>query len=56
MPGSRKQETISQRAKFTAKARELGCEDSEKKFDAALKRIGKAPVPAKAKKKAKRNG
>lgn len=42
----------SQKEKFIAMAKELGSETSEKAFDAALKRVGKAPMTDKAKKKA----
>lgn len=45
----------SQKDKFLAMAKELG-EASETAFNKVLKRVGKATVPAKPAKKAKRNG
>jgi hypothetical protein len=45
----------SQPAKFRAKARELEADESEEAFNAALKRVAKAPAPKPAKeRKAKR--
>jgi hypothetical protein len=41
----------SQKEKFIAMAKELGSDTSEKAFDAALKRVGKAAVPEKLKPK-----
>ena len=40
----------SQKEKFIAMAKELYCDPSEAAFDVALKRVGKAPMPAKKKK------
>jgi hypothetical protein len=45
----------SQKDKFMATVRELGGA-SEAAFNRVLKRVGKAPVPDKSAKKAKRNG
>jgi hypothetical protein len=41
----------SQKEKFIAMAKELGSDTSEKAFDAALKRVGKAHIPIKVGKK-----
>jgi hypothetical protein len=35
----------SQLDRFKEAARDLGCDESEEAFDAALKQIGKAPPP-----------
>lgn len=39
----------SQREKFDAIARELECDESEERFDRALKRVAERPPPEKAK-------
>jgi hypothetical protein len=45
---NRATENASQIAAFKKTARELGCDESEAKFDKALKKIGKAkPEPSK---------
>jgi hypothetical protein len=50
-----KESSLTQPERFLDDARSLGCDESEARFDAALKQIGKAklthpPRPAKAKK------
>jgi hypothetical protein len=42
----------TQRAKFAASASELGCDESEERFDAALKRVASAKDAAANKKDA----
>jgi len=46
MPEDRGAEKLSQVERFREMARELGCDESEAAFDAALKRIGSS-LPAK---------
>lgn len=46
----------SQGEKFIDTARALGCDESEERFDAALKKIAAAPPPPKEKAKPKKPG
>ena len=47
MPLGAKSMTKTQIQKFREAARAIGAHDFEKQFDAALKTVAKAPVPAK---------
>lgn len=45
-----------QSQRFIEAARELGCDESEERFDAALKKVAKAPAPKQEEAPAKKQG
>ena len=47
--------TETQSSKFKRAARELGCDESEERFDAALKKVAKTPAKRASKPAVKKN-